>query len=107
MTKVLMSLGGWLLTKVPLERLVAYGLNYLLDKLTSKDASMELYQRVIKTIGHIAEALAVSQALLVDGKISEDEAQYAAGFSGDLRKKLLELWANGESGKEIEAQLGK
>lgn len=107
MTKILMSLGAWLLTKIPLERLVAYGLNYLLDKLTSKDSSLDLYQRIVKTIGHIAEALAVTQALLADGLISDEEAQYAAGFSGDLRKKLLELWAEGLPSKEVEAQLGK
>ena len=107
MSKILMSLGGWLLARLPLERLVAYGFNMLLDRLLEAQNRKETYEKVMKTVDHVAESLSVTQSILQDGRITEDEASYAAGFAGDLRKRILETWAAGESAKGLEAELGK
>ena len=90
-----------LLAVVPLERVVAAGLNLLLRRLDSSDNVNKLR----KTITHIKESTALVERILDDGFVSAEEVTEAKTAAQNLRLQLLNIWVAGDSGKDTEAAL--
>jgi len=87
---------------IPWDTVFAYVINYILDKFVNDAGNKELYSKVVKTMGHVGEALAVAENYLQDGVITKEEAQSASELAKDMRLQLLATWSNAEPSKEIE-----
>ncbi|NCU40148.1 hypothetical protein EOL73_00125 [Candidatus Saccharibacteria bacterium] len=87
---------------IPWDTVFVYVINYILDKFVNDAGNKELYSKVVKTMGHAGEALAVAENYLQDGVITKEEAQSASEMAKDMRLKLLSTWSNAEPSKEIE-----
>jgi hypothetical protein len=87
---------------VPLERLVAAGLNLLIQRIGSEPAA-----KTAKTFSHIREACDLAEHILADGAVSPEEVAAAKARVQDLRVQLLDIWARGEPSKPAEAALAR
>lgn len=88
---------------VPWDTVIAFVVNFIMDKLLADGSRKSTYEKTVTTIGHAAEALAVAQSILADGRLTSEEAVQASELAKDLRKKLLETWADRGDSKLIEA----
>lgn len=108
MNRMFLGLLKWLLNRVPLEQIIAYGLNLLFERLfNANERNKEVYDNVLKTVNHITESLALAHSILEDCQVDEKEVVVFQDHVNDLRLALLNIWSKGESGKEIEAKLLK
>jgi len=88
---------------VPWDTVIAFICNYVIEKALSSDKKQGNYDKTITTVGHFAEALTVTQSFLVDGVLTPEEIKDGAELVKDLRKRLIETWAEGNPSKELEA----
>lgn len=89
-----------LLRIVPVERIAAWALNWLLGKV---DASNIDRARV--TAIHLSELAKVFADALEDHSLTEEEVKGAAGRYAIARRALIDEWARGRSAKLLEGVL--
>ena len=100
MNKLLTQIIDGLLSVVPLERVVASGLNALIARIGKEPVA-----KTAKTLAHIREACDLAERIIADGQVSTGEVAEARERVTFLRLSLLDIWANGEPSKAAEAQL--
>jgi len=77
---------------IPFERIVAWGLNQLLNRYLEKDGAAGELARYRRTGEHLTEAVAGFNLALADGTVSNDELT-------DIRTKVLAAYAAWAEGK--------
>lgn len=102
MKKLLNQVIDGLLAAVPLERIVAAGLNILIGRI-----GREPVAKTAKTLAHIREACDLTERILADGQISDAEIGEARERLQFLRITLLDTWASGEPSKTVETALAQ
>lgn len=102
MNKLLTQIVDGLLTVVPLERVVASGLNALIAR-----AGKEPVVKTAKTLAHIREAVDIAERVIRDGQVTAAEVTEVREQAQLLRLSLLGIWAEGGSDKPLEAALAQ
>lgn len=98
---LLVKAGMALLAAVPVERLVAWGLNRLLAR-----AAEGSFDRAQKTAEHLIELADLFADILKDRRITPQEATEARIRILATRERLLDAWASGRPAKGVQGMLG-
>ena len=102
---LLIKLGLSLFQWLPLERIVAKVLNAAIQRiLLSKKTAAQIAQ-IRKTVIHLTELVQLIDPMLADKAVTGDEAGQMFDALNRTRLEILNLWADGESAKQLEAQL--
>ena len=102
MNKLLTQIIDGLLAVVPLERVVAHGLNALIARIGKEPTA-----KTAKTLAHIREAVDIAERVIRDGQVTPAEVTEVKERAQLLRLGLLGIWAEGGSDKPLEAALAK
>lgn len=89
-----------LLRIVPVERVAAWSLNWMLGKVDGHNID-----RARKTAEHLAELSQVFADALADHHLTEEEIHGACGRYAIARRALIDEWARGKSAKPLERVL--
>ena len=89
-----------LLRAVPVERVVAWALNWLLGKIDAGNI-----ERARVSARHLAQLADVFADALEDHRLTEAEIVGAAGRYAVARRALIDEWARGKSAKPLERVL--
>lgn len=74
--------------------------------MTFKKTAAQIAQ-IRKTVIHLTELMQLIDPMLADKAVAGDEAKEMFDALNKTRLEILNLWADGESAKELEAQLPK
>ncbi len=85
---------------------LGFALFQLLPIMLSKKTAAQIAQ-VRKTVIHLTELVELIDPMLADKAITGDEAKEMFDAVNQTRLEILNLWADGESAKQLEAQLLK
>ena len=102
MNKLLTQIIDGLLAVVPLERVVAHGLNALIARIGQAPTA-----KTAKTLAHIREAVDIAERVIRDGQVTPEEVTEVREQAQLLRLSLLGIWAEGGADKPLEAALAK
>lgn len=102
MNKLLTQIIDGLLAVVPLERIVASGLNALIARIGQAPTA-----KTAKTLAHIREAVDIAERVIRDGQVTAAEVTEVREQAQLLRLSLLGIWAEGGADKPLEAALAK
>ena len=102
MNKLLTQIIDGLLAVVPLERVVAHGLNALIARIGQEPTA-----KTAKTLAHIREAVDIAERVIRDGAVTPEEIGESRERLQILRLELLGIWAGGGADKPLEAALAK
>lgn len=83
---------------IPMDRLVAYGLNLMVKQLGNAKEDVGLLGEIERVILKIAQTVRVVEEVIADNVVTSDEVTNA-------RLELLEIWANGTPSLEAEEKL--
>lgn len=100
MNKLLTQIIDGLLVVVPLERIVASGLNALIARIGKDPVA-----KTAKTLAHIREAVDIAERVIRDGTVTAEEIGEAKQSAQILRLGLLGIWSEGGSDKPLEDKL--
>lgn len=89
----------YVLSKVTVDRLIAYALNWLIKSYLSSDKSVAFCQSAKKTLDKSEKSILVAKKILADDKIEASEVT-------DGCTQILDIWAAGGENKDLEAKLG-
>jgi len=102
---MLIKLGLSLFKLLPLERIVAKVLTAAIQRImTSRKTAAQIAQ-IRKTVIHLTELVQLIDPMLADKAVTGDEAKQMFDAVNQTRLEILNLWANGESAKQLEAKL--
>ncbi len=102
---LLIKLGLSLFQWLPLERIVAKVFNAAIQRiLLSKKTAAQIAQ-IRQTVIHLTELVQLIDPMLADKAVTGDEAKEMFDVINRTRLEILNLWADGESAKQLEAQL--
>jgi hypothetical protein len=104
---LLIKLGLSLFQWLPLERIVAKVLTAAIQRIMLSKKTAAQIAQIRKTIIHLSELVQMIDPMLADQALTGDEAKAMFGAVNQTRLEILNLWADGESAKELEAQLPK
>jgi hypothetical protein len=97
---VLGGLAKWALSKLPIERLIAWLLNMWLKRITPENMG-----RALKSGRHIGELVTLVADILEDRQVTAKEATDARVKIMSLKEDLIGKYARGERAKELEREL--
>ena len=102
---MLIKLGLSLFKLLPLERIVAKVLTAAIQRImTSRKTAAQIAQ-IRKTVIHLTELVQLIDPMLADKAVTGDEAKQMFDAVNRTRLEILNLWADGESAKQLESQL--
>jgi hypothetical protein len=104
---LLIKLGLSLFQWLPLERIVAKVLTAAIQRIMLSKKTAAQIAQIRKTVIHLTELVQLIDPMLADKAITGDEAHEMLDALNKTRLEILNLWADGESAKELEAQLPK
>lgn len=102
MNKLLTQIIDGILAVVPLERVVASGLNALIARIGQEPTA-----KTAKTLAHIREAVDIAERVIRDGQVTAAEVTEIRERVQFLRLSLLGIWAEGGADKPLEAALAQ
>ena len=102
---VLIKLGFALFQLLPLERIVAKVLTAAIQRIMLSKKTAAQIAQIRKTAIHLSELVALIDPMLADKAVTGDEAKQMFDAVNQTRLEILNLWADGESAKQLEAKL--
>ncbi|MGE4489223.1 MAG: hypothetical protein AB7E95_06755 [Kiritimatiellales bacterium] len=106
MVKTLLSkLGFSLFSGLSLECLAAKVLTAAIQRMMASKRTAGQVAQIRKTVLHLTELIQLIDPMLEDHAVTGDEARQMAEAANQTRLKVLALWADGKSAKELETQL--
>ena len=102
---MLIKLGFALFQLLPLERIVAKVLTAAIQRIMLSKKTAAQIAQVRKTVIHLTELVALIDPMLADKAVTGDEAHEMFDAVNRTRLEILNLWADGESAKQLEAKL--
>jgi len=104
---LLIKLGLALFQWLPLERIVAKVLTAAIQRIMLSKKTAAQIAQIRKTVIHLTELVQLIDPMLADKAVTGDEAYEMFDALNKTRLEILNLWADGESAKELEARLPK
>jgi DNA-binding NarL/FixJ family response regulator len=102
---LLIKLGLSLFQWLPLERIVAKVLTAAIQRIMLSKKTAAQIAQIRKTVIHLTELVQLIDPMLADKAVTGDEAKEMFDALNKTRLEILQLWADGESAKQLEAQL--
>ncbi len=102
---LLIKLGLSLFQWLPLERIVAKVLTAAIQRIMLSKKTAAQIAQIRKTVIHLTELVQLIDPMLADQAVTGDEAGQMFDALNRTRLEILNLWADGESAKQLEAQL--
>ena len=102
---MLIKLGLSLFKLLPLEQIVAKVLTAAIQRIMLSKKTAAQIAQVRKTVIHLTELVALIDPMLADKAVTGDEAKKMFDAVNQTRLEILNLWADGEPAKHLEAQL--
>jgi hypothetical protein len=102
---MLIRLGLSIFQWLPLERIVAKVLTAAIQRIMLSKKTAAQIAQIRKTVIHLTELVALIDPMLADKAVTGDEAKQMFDAVNRTRLEILNLWADGESAKQLEAQL--
>ncbi len=102
---MLIKLGFALFQLLPLERIVAKVLTAAIQRIMLSKKTAAQIAQVRKTVIHLTELVALIDPMLADKAVTGDEAKQMFDAVNQTRLEILNLWADGEPAKHLEAKL--
>jgi len=89
----------YILSRVSVDRLIAYALNWLITNYLQTGKAKEYYSQAKEILTKVDDSIAVAKAMLEDDKVEETEVARA-------RKDLLAIWARGGENVTLRHMVG-
>ena len=102
---MLIKLGLSLFKLLPLEQIVAKVLTAAIQRIMLSKKTAAQIAQVRKTVIHLTELVSLIDPMLADKAVTGDEAKQMFDAINQTRLEILNLWADGESAKQLEAQI--
>lgn len=102
---MLIKLGLSIFKLLPLERIVAKVLTAAIQRIMQSKKTAAQIAQIRKTVIHLTELVQLIDPMLADKAVTGDEAREMYDALNKTRLEILQLWADGESAKHLEAQL--
>jgi hypothetical protein len=102
---MLINLGFALFKLLPLEQIVAKVLTAAIKRIMLSKKTAGQIAQIRKTVIHLTELVQVIDPMLADKAVTGDEAKEMFDVINRTRLEILNLWADGESAKQLEAQM--
>jgi hypothetical protein len=102
---MLIKLGFALFQLLPLERIVAKVLTAAIHRIMLSKKTAAQIAQIRKTAIHLTELVVLIDPMLADKAVTGDEAHEMFDAVNRVRLEILELWADGEPAKHLEAQI--
>jgi hypothetical protein len=102
---LLIKLGLSLFQWLPLERIVAKVLNAAIQRIMLSKKTAGQIAQIRQTVIHLTELVQLIDPMLADKAVTGDEAKEMFDALNRTRLEILNLWADGESAKQLEAKL--
>jgi hypothetical protein len=104
---MLIKLGLSIFKLLPLERIVAKVLTAAIQRIMQSKKTAAQIAQIRKTVIHLTELVQLIDPMLADKAVTGDEAKEMFDVINRTRLEILNLWADGESAKHLEAQIPK
>ena len=104
---MLIKLGFALFKLLPLEQIVAKVLTAAIQRIMQSKKTAAQIAQIRKTVIHLTELVQLIDPMLADKAVTGEEAGQMFDALNKTRLEILNLWADGESAKELEAQLSQ
>jgi hypothetical protein len=102
---LLIKLGFSLFKLLPLERIVAKVLTAAIQRIMLSKKTAGQIAQIRQTVIHLTELVQLIDPMLADKAVTGDEAKEMFDALNKTRLEILNLWADGESAKDLEVQL--
>lgn len=108
MSKFLVNIGGKIALRfIPMERIVAFGINHMLNKVIT-DKNIGTYSKTMKTIKHLEELMSLSNVLFAEANVIDKNRVSIIKNKMNIKiASLVKLWSKGKSSKSLENEIKK